>query len=173
MARNWRKSGRAPGSIAAMRSRTSTVRGRRVPSEQDRKFEQERLRQLFQQAPGFICVLRGPSHIYELANDAYYQLVGPSSVIRYLRCCRKSFHKAFWRSSIGFIRLASRLSGAPCQSNCREWPMESWNSDSSILSTNPSSMRVAMLPAFSCKGMMSQKLTSLLKRCPIRRHMTR
>jgi diguanylate cyclase (GGDEF)-like protein len=44
-------------------------------------LEQERLHQLFQQAPGFICVLRGPRHVFELANDAYYQLVGHRRVI--------------------------------------------------------------------------------------------
>lgn len=43
--------------------------------------ERERLQQLFQQAPGFICVLRGPQHIYELANDAYYQLIGHRQVL--------------------------------------------------------------------------------------------
>jgi len=43
--------------------------------------ERERLWQLFRQAPGFICVLRGPQHIFELANDAYYQLVGHREII--------------------------------------------------------------------------------------------
>src|SRR5690606_25003676 len=45
------------------------------------KAERERLRQLFQQAPGFICVLRGPRHIYEMANDAYYQLIGHRRIL--------------------------------------------------------------------------------------------
>lgn len=43
--------------------------------------EKERLRQLFQQAPSFICVLQGPHHVFELANDAYYQLVGHREII--------------------------------------------------------------------------------------------
>jgi diguanylate cyclase (GGDEF)-like protein len=43
--------------------------------------ERTRLQQLFQQAPGFICVLQGPQHIFELANDAYYQLVGHRDII--------------------------------------------------------------------------------------------
>ena len=34
------------------------------------------LQRLFEQAPGFICVLRGPEHVYELANAAYRQLIG-------------------------------------------------------------------------------------------------
>jgi len=43
--------------------------------------ERKRLQQLFQQAPGFICVLQGPQHVFELANDAYYQLVGHRHII--------------------------------------------------------------------------------------------
>ena len=31
---------------------------------------------LFEQAPGFICVLKGPDHVFDLANDAYRRLVG-------------------------------------------------------------------------------------------------
>lgn len=43
--------------------------------------ERERFDQLFQQAPGFICILRGPEHVFELANDAYYQLIGHRHII--------------------------------------------------------------------------------------------
>lgn len=38
--------------------------------------ESQRLRRLFDQAPGFICVLREPTHIFEFANAAYLRLVG-------------------------------------------------------------------------------------------------
>ncbi|WP_052384048.1 EAL domain-containing protein [Litchfieldella xinjiangensis] len=38
--------------------------------------ERTHLRRLFEQAPGFVCVLRGPEHVFELANAAYCQLVG-------------------------------------------------------------------------------------------------
>jgi PAS domain S-box-containing protein len=38
--------------------------------------ETERLRELFQQAPGFMAVLRGPNFVFELVNEAYLQLVG-------------------------------------------------------------------------------------------------
>lgn len=33
------------------------------------------LLQLFEQAPGFICVLNGPQHVYEVANQAYRTLI--------------------------------------------------------------------------------------------------
>jgi two-component sensor histidine kinase len=43
--------------------------------------ERERLRRLFQQAPGFMCVLRGPDHCVDLANDAYLQLIGRRDIV--------------------------------------------------------------------------------------------
>ena len=43
--------------------------------------ESTRLRQLFRDAPGFMCVLRGPQHVFELTNAAYLQLVGHREVV--------------------------------------------------------------------------------------------
>ncbi len=43
--------------------------------------EGERLRLMFEQAPGFIAVLRGPDHVVELANDAYLTLIGHRDVL--------------------------------------------------------------------------------------------
>lgn len=40
-----------------------------------------RLASVFRQAPAFICVLRGPDHFVEMANDVYYQLVGFRDVV--------------------------------------------------------------------------------------------
>jgi PAS domain S-box-containing protein len=48
---------------------------------QQRTVERDFLRSLFQQAPGFICVLRGPDHVFELVNEAYLQLVGHRDLI--------------------------------------------------------------------------------------------
>ena len=45
------------------------------------RIEAERLRQLFQQAPGFMAVSRGPTHVFEMVNDAYLQLVGHRDLI--------------------------------------------------------------------------------------------
>ena len=39
-------------------------------------FERNRLASMFQEAPAFTALLRGKEHIFELANDAYYQVVG-------------------------------------------------------------------------------------------------
>ncbi|MEI4264029.1 putative bifunctional diguanylate cyclase/phosphodiesterase [Roseovarius sp. D0-M9] len=43
--------------------------------------EMERLHRLFRAAPGFMCVLQGERHVFALANDAYYQLIGHRSII--------------------------------------------------------------------------------------------
>ena len=39
------------------------------------------LRQLFMQAPGFMAVLRGPDHVFELVNNTYLQLIGHRDVV--------------------------------------------------------------------------------------------
>jgi PAS domain S-box-containing protein len=43
--------------------------------------EVERLRSLFDQAPSFIAVTRGPEHVYELANAAYLLMVGRRDIL--------------------------------------------------------------------------------------------
>ncbi|MEN3296842.1 MAG: hypothetical protein V7642_6095 [Burkholderiales bacterium] len=39
------------------------------------------LLKLFDQAPGFVCVVKGRDHRFEIANKAYYQLVGQRDLI--------------------------------------------------------------------------------------------
>lgn len=63
------------GQIAGMFC-ACTETTREVKSRASLKAEQDRLRELFQQAPGFMAMLRGREHVFELANDAYLQLVG-------------------------------------------------------------------------------------------------
>ena len=45
------------------------------------RVERARLEDVFRLAPTFLAVLRGPQHVFELANDAYYQLVGHRTLI--------------------------------------------------------------------------------------------
>lgn len=52
-----------------------------VLSERHRAQEIQRLEQLFQQAPGIIAVLRGPQHIFDIANEAYLLLVGQRDIL--------------------------------------------------------------------------------------------
>ncbi|WP_440984072.1 response regulator [Shinella sumterensis] len=46
-----------------------------------RTAERDRMRHLFQKAPSFMCILRGPNHIFELVNDSYQQLVGQRDLL--------------------------------------------------------------------------------------------
>ena len=47
-----------------------------VLARRQRKAELARLRGWFRQAPAPIALLRGPTHVFEIANDAYLALVG-------------------------------------------------------------------------------------------------
>jgi len=52
-------------------------RARRVQEDNHRlSVERSRLIDMFMQAPGFVAVLNGPTHIFEMINPAYAQLVG-------------------------------------------------------------------------------------------------
>jgi PAS domain S-box-containing protein len=42
--------------------------------------ERQHLRRLFEQAPGFVAVLTGPSHVFDLVNAAYRRLIGDRDV---------------------------------------------------------------------------------------------
>ena len=65
---------------------TDVSAARRVEGERDRllhalEVERARLAHVFQQAPAFLAVVRGPEHVFELVNEAYYQLVGHRPLI--------------------------------------------------------------------------------------------
>ncbi|HKH91178.1 MAG TPA: PAS domain-containing protein [Gemmatimonadaceae bacterium] len=45
------------------------------------EVERTRLEYVFQQAPGFLAVMRGPEHVFALANEAYDRLVGNRELI--------------------------------------------------------------------------------------------
>jgi PAS domain S-box-containing protein len=53
----------------------------KVLAEREAAAEKDRLRDLFEQAPGFMCVLRSPGHVFELTNAAYLQLIGHRDLI--------------------------------------------------------------------------------------------
>jgi signal transduction histidine kinase len=53
----------------------------RVMAEDALRTEQGRLLNMFQQAPGFLAVLRGPDHVFELHNPPYSELIGQRNVV--------------------------------------------------------------------------------------------
>jgi hypothetical protein len=54
----------------------------RLVQEDNRRLEVERNRliDMFMQAPGFVAVLTGPTHVFEMVNPAYAQLIGHRDV---------------------------------------------------------------------------------------------
>jgi len=53
----------------------------KVKAERRIQAERERLQTMFEQAPGFICLLHGPEHRYQLVNGAYRALLGERALL--------------------------------------------------------------------------------------------
>lgn len=70
----------------------------------------DQLRQMFDQAPNFMALLRGPEHVFELANETYLRLVGLQDIVG--KSVREAIPDA---QKQGFIALldAAYASGAP------------------------------------------------------------
>ncbi|HSO38909.1 MAG TPA: PAS domain-containing protein, partial [Labilithrix sp.] len=78
------KSGRHPPFDAALAQMQAGLLGRaRHVQDVNTSLDAERrhLLQLFEQAPGFTAFLRGPEHVFELANSACYQVVGHREIL--------------------------------------------------------------------------------------------
>ena len=61
----------------AILERAGKVAGQNLQLSKEREY----LRTLFSQAPSFMAVLRGPRHIFDLANDAYLTIIGRNDII--------------------------------------------------------------------------------------------
>jgi PAS domain S-box-containing protein len=48
----------------------------KVLAERTLKSGQDRLRRMFEQAPGFICILEGPQHVFQFVNHTHRRLFG-------------------------------------------------------------------------------------------------
>ncbi len=68
------------GNVAGMYC-TVVETTRQVLAETYRNEENERFRALFEKAPSFMAILGGRDHVFEFANNAYYQHVGHRSII--------------------------------------------------------------------------------------------
>jgi PAS domain S-box-containing protein len=74
------------------------------------EVERARLAYVFQRAPAFLAVLRGPDHVFELVNEAYHQLVGNRDLVG--KPVREALPEV---REQGFIKLLDRIlaDGAP------------------------------------------------------------
>ncbi len=66
--------------VRAIQARERTEEARRDVA-QLLEIERLKLTELFKQAPAFIAVLGGPTHIFEMANEPYQELVGERELI--------------------------------------------------------------------------------------------
>ncbi len=69
--------GGVPAGVIAIVVETSA----KVRAEQQLRGERERLKQMFNMAPGFAALLEGPDHRFVMANRAYLDLVGGREVV--------------------------------------------------------------------------------------------
>ncbi|MDQ6827364.1 MAG: PAS domain-containing protein, partial [Gemmatimonadota bacterium] len=76
------ESGEIAGVLVTLFDRTAEVQTRQLETERARLASAldaapaRLLEEVFRQAPTFLAVYHGPRHVYALANDAYYQLIG-------------------------------------------------------------------------------------------------
>ncbi|PWF48533.1 sensor histidine kinase [Massilia glaciei] len=62
------------------RALEARLAAQRLQHEQQRA-ESARLKSMFSQAPGFMCILGGPEHVFKFANTAYGRLVGARELL--------------------------------------------------------------------------------------------
>ena len=84
----------------------AAIRLAKVRREADQVLREESLRvlRLLEQAPSFICVLRGPNHVFEFANAAYRRIVGQREIIG--RTVREAIPEAVEQ---GFVDILDRV----------------------------------------------------------------
>ena len=96
-----------PGEAAGLIDRARAVQ------EANRSLDAQlsRLRSLFDQAPGFVAVLSGPKHVFELVNQAYLDIIGRGREV-IGRDIRDALPEV---ESQGFVELLDRVytSGEP------------------------------------------------------------
>jgi PAS domain S-box-containing protein len=86
----------------------------RLLAERQLAGQYRRLANLFEQAPNFMAVLRGPEHRFEFANPSYLRILGPREVIG-----RRMIDVMPDAAEQGYIRILNRVyaSGVPFVAN--------------------------------------------------------
>jgi PAS domain-containing protein len=95
------------GVLVVCTETTQQVLSARQAAEEQQKFSE-----LFEQAPSFMAMLRGPEHRFELANPSYLRLIGRRGCARPDRSRggpRSWVSRAFSSCSIPFIAPANHL----------------------------------------------------------------
>jgi signal transduction histidine kinase/predicted nuclease of predicted toxin-antitoxin system len=72
----WESASQEGLAIPADAESTQARKAPGVPPASEPRQSEFHILAMFQQAPSFICILRGPDHVFEFTNDAYRRLVG-------------------------------------------------------------------------------------------------
>ena len=75
----WQRA-RAERALRAQTEVLNTERNEVAALNRSLSNERDRLRQLFQQAPGFMAIMHGPQHVFEMCNESYFRLIGEREV---------------------------------------------------------------------------------------------
>ncbi|TCS33777.1 PAS domain S-box-containing protein/diguanylate cyclase (GGDEF)-like protein [Paucimonas lemoignei] len=83
LAKKQMQSGQAAPDNSDYRIAGSVFSQAKALEENNRMLDKERehLLNLFKQAPGFVVVVRGPLHVIDMVNEAFYQLVGHRDIV--------------------------------------------------------------------------------------------
>ena len=68
--------GKIGGTLVVCTETTNTILAKRLLER-----EMDQMADLFEQAPAFFAVMRGPEHVFEMVNGSYQQLIGRRSVL--------------------------------------------------------------------------------------------
>ena len=128
-----------------------------VLAERKLASEREQFVQLFDQAPTFLAVLRGPDHVIELANPGYLALIGHRPVVG-----RKVADAIPEAATQGYLALLNKVyrTGKPYPQLARSWYFKAHRkrrlrNDTSISFINRSPIARAPSSASWCRGLMS------------------
>ena len=75
----WQRA-RAERALRAQTEVLNTERNEVAALNRSLSNERDRLRQLFEQAPGFMAIMHGPQHVFEMCNKSYNRLIGEREV---------------------------------------------------------------------------------------------
>ncbi len=70
------RTGQVTGLIGISRDITERKKTEMALQERERS-----LAEIVRSSPSFVCILRGPEHVFEMANDKYFQLIGERDIL--------------------------------------------------------------------------------------------
>jgi PAS domain S-box-containing protein len=123
------QSGQVHGLFCAVTEETERVKleGERTRLSAAIERERANLASIIEQSPSFIAVLRGPEHVYELANEKYYEIAGRRNLVG--RTVRQAFPDI---AEQGFYELLDQVYRTGETFSANELPLFLTRSDGTV-----------------------------------------